>query len=459
MTTYLDNPFLRLPLSVGADSYFGSRALVEFTLQGVSGTPPRSFDFIGLPGMGKSTLLRYLAEPSGALAAAKGALQPPFDANPSMIFPVLVEFRLLPTDSHPFIYLAERFCYDYRVYRRRAGGAGARLRDFKEAEPPSTPEAATTAIEETLTSLGENGVRTVFLLDDFHLAFARLSLAETTRLRPWRESAAFVLSTERRLNKVNANAAGSPFFQVLALVPFGGLSPKEAKRLLTEPAAEADWPFHPKDVEFTLRLAGGHPHLLITAGGALWDVRQGLGYTREKSGTISKEHAEVLVGHYKERFAPTFEMYFEHLDDREQEALRAMAAGEVLPLHQPALAFLMKLGLAVLTPASDAGYHAFSPLFEEFIASLDVRHVEVRNGVVRSGVEGRLLEYMAQRQGTVCTFEELARHIWGEKGEQDRDAAQRRVQVAISRLRKRLLESKTGDVRSVRGKGYKLVVD
>jgi hypothetical protein len=458
MTTYLDNPFYQLPLRSGAERYYGSRAWAELILQGASGTPPRSFDLLGLPGMGKSSLLRYIAASKGALEKEKKALQHPFDEKPSKIFPVLTEFRLLPTDVHPFVYLAERYFDEYKGYRERHGGAKSPLPDLKWPGDNRTPETAAVSVEDALMSLGERGVRAILLLDDFHLAFERLSLAETTRLRPWRENAAFVLSTERPLNKVNANAAGSPFFQTLSLVPFGGLTVKEARRILDEPAAQAGWPFHPKDIDFTLEHAGAHPRLLITAGGALWEVREGLGVTRDRNVAVSKDHASVLIGHYKERFTPTFEMYLEHLEEKEQEALKAMVAGDASTAHQPALAYLMKLGLAILTPAGGGGYRPFSPLFGEFIEAAGWDRPEERI-VDGSGVEAKLLEYMTLRRGAVCTFEELSRNVWGEGGGsgQDRAAMQRRIQVAVSRLRKRLQESSVGDVRSVRGQGYKLV--
>jgi hypothetical protein len=456
-----DNPFLRLPQSFDPDHYYGSQAWVDVALLGISGTPTRSMELIGLPGMGKSFLLRYLADREGALKKNDHALQHPYDKSPDSVFPLLVEFRLLPSDTHPFLYLFRRFHDEFKKYRKGKGAVPCRsLPERLGADhEPQLPGQATAAVEEVLLKLKEAGVRTAFLFDDFHLAFKLLSQEETTRLRPWREAAAFILATERRLDKVNSEAAGSPFYQTLQVVPFGGLSGDEARRLLSEPAKDAGWPFSPDDVEFAVAQAGGHPLLLILAGRAIWDSRNSLQYTKGKRTAVSKEYPTMLLGRFKGWFRPTFQMYWEHLEPEEQSALSAAAgAAKTLREHDLSLSFLEQLGLLRFDQKEDR-YVPFSPLFTEYVKekTQTTEKAEKANGV--SGIEANLLNYLRRHMNRPTPFDELAREVWGKRteGVEDVELVRRRVQVAVSRLRKKLHESGRGDIVSVRDKGYRLV--
>lgn len=452
-----DNPFLRLPQSFDPDHYYGSQAWVDEALLSISGTPTRSMELIGLPGMGKSFLLRYLAHRDGALKKNTNALQRPYNESPDLIFPVLVEFRLLPSNMPPFLYLFMRFRDEFEKYRKLRGVSGRSLPERVGVDEES--QLPTAAVEDVLLKLKKVGVRTAFLFDDFHLAFELLSQEQTTRLRPWREAAAFILTTERRLDKVNAEAAGSPFYQMLQVVPFGGLTEEEAKRLLSEPAKDAGWPFSTDDVEFAAAQAYGHPLLLILAGRALWDSRNSLKIAKGKRTAVSKDHPTMLLGRLKGWFRPTFQMYWEHLESEEQSALSATAGvTEMSREHELSLGFLEQLGLLKFNPKEDR-YVPFSPLFAEYIKERAETIGKAEMGTGVSGIEVSLLDYLRQHMDRPTPFDELAREVWRERAEdvKDEELVRRRVQVAVSRLRKKLQKSGSGDIVSVRDKGYRLV--
>jgi hypothetical protein len=456
MTASPNNPYFRLSLTFNPDLYFGSQEWVDLTLQMVTSRPPRSLELMGLPGMGKSSLLRYLADPRGALIKHRKALQPPFSSDPTRIFPVLIEFRLLPTDAHPFTYLFGRFQEELKSYLERVkGGWSTGSSIISPASEPRTPAAAAAAIEDALTVLNGRGVRTVFLFDDFHLAFGLLSHTETNNLRPWRDSAAFIISTERRLDKVNAKAAGSPFFQSLPIVRFGGLGPAEAARLIGKPAEDAGWPFHHDDIEFAVARADGHPYLLIVAGSTLWEARVTLGLSKSKKLAVSKEYPQLLTGYFKERFTPTFKMYWENIEPAEQLVLKAAAQTDFAP-DNPALVPLEELGLVKFDRKRER-HVPFSELFSEFISDVAEQPFE-KGGSGAKGVETRLHTYLKQNADRVCTFDELSKEIWGEESlDLETELLQQRVQVTISRLRKKLQATGVGKIVSVRKMGYRFV--
>lgn len=454
------NPYFQLPQGFDPARYYGSQEWANQALENASSNPPRSIELIGLPGMGKSTLMRYLAHGEGALVKNRNALLPPFQGEPWRMFMVLVEFRLLPTNTTPFVYLHDRFFEAFEAYKEHYARNAKENLQLPTSTGSLTPESATDAIADALITLKKFDVRVVFLLDDFHLALAQLDYKQTTRLRPWRDRASFVISIERRLVKVNAEAAGSPFFQTLPILPYGGLSEREARHLLHDPAHQAGWPFASDDIDFTLTETGTHPLLLITAGAVLWDLREKLVHKGKKI-AIAKEHQNLLLGHFKDRFLSTFQMYTTHLEPSEMRALKAVVNREDLTEHYPALAYLERLGIVQLVPDDDFGYRPFSPLFGEFVkAAESVQPAPPQQEIVLPGIEGTLLQYLRSNPDKVHSFDELSDNVWGPKARNDkRKLLERRVQVAISRLRKKLQESDAGDVINVRGKGYKLVMN
>lgn len=455
-----NNPFLQLPQRFDPSYYHGSQAWVDVAVQSISSTPTRSMELIGLPGMGKSFLLRYLADPAGALLRNVSALQSPFRETPALIFPVLVEFRLLPSKTHPFVYLFKRFRDELnKVMQGVTPLCELPVDSINDVEPNSSAQA-TALLEDVLLKLNEIGMRTAFLFDDFHIAFELLTQEETTRLRPWREASAFILTTERRLDKVNSEAAGSPFFQTLQVIPFGGLSIVEARRLMSEPAEDAEWPFAVKDIQFALERAAGHPLLLILAGRAIWDARNALGYDRGSKAPVSTEFPAMLIGQFKEWFFPIFKMYWEHLDPEEHVALSAAAGvGQMAPEYDRALAFLDQLGLVKFNP-KEGNYEPFSSLLSEYLREGKSTAPRKQKGRGTAGIGTTLFDYLQRNMSRPSSFEELGREVWGERsnGGGNDELLKRRIQVAVSRLRKKLHKAGTGDVLSVRDQGYRLVL-
>src|SRR5438270_9586739 len=120
-TRTLVNPYFRLAITFDPTTFYGPFELVRFILETIS--EPQTIaplQLFGFPGMGKSTLLRYIAHPEGALHNHRDWLNAPFRKEPERLFPVLVEFRLLPRrNAFPFVYLYERFYQEYQEFRNR----------------------------------------------------------------------------------------------------------------------------------------------------------------------------------------------------------------------------------------------------------------------------------------------------------------------------------------------------
>ncbi|MGI8587957.1 MAG: winged helix-turn-helix domain-containing protein [Chloroflexia bacterium] len=456
----LQNPYFRLPVTFDPDKFYGSERWVRHILEAASATPTHDLELFGLPGMAKTTLLRYCADPNGAFMHHLEMLAGIYEKEPWRILPVLIEFRQLPPKMHPITFIYKRLCEEYAGYRERTLPKKLGLPDLLDAPPAYAGMAATdaaTAIEAATRRIAGRGVRIVLLLDDFDIGFETMSEEETTRLRPWREYVAFILATERPLHEVNPAAIGSPFFQTLPLIRLGGLTPEEARQMLEIPANESGHPFPEADVEFILQQAGGHPYLLILGGRALWNSRERLGLL-DSDEALPAEHAAVLRGRLQEDFGRTFQMYQARLATGEQDALRHLVKSELSEEDFVALASLEGKGLVKYEQGQGeqrGKYEAFSPLYASFIGNLPAATGPPEPNL--NGMEAALYAYLRAHQDRICSFAELWREVWGRpEREESADHMRRRMQVTVSRLRKKL-PAIGEDINSVRDQGYRFV--
>ena len=455
----IDNPYSRVRMYFRPDEFYGSQAIIAQLVEGMGAMPqPRSFELVGLPGMGKTTTLRELAHPEGALAPNTGYheyLSGPFRNGQYRFFPVHVQFRTMPTDMHAFTYLCDRFVdeWERRLEEQQLARALSEL-----GERPRAPEC-TAWLQRACEKLNRLGVRPVLLLDDFDLPFAQMDETETVRLRPFRRVVAFVIATEQRLERVNAEAAGSPFFYDIGLIELTGLDPDDAGRLVRESAETAGYPFPEQDCALVLEQVGRHPAPLFRACTALWELRQSLNLAPDVP--LSDKERDMLLGRLETELEHPFWLYWNRLDEKEQTALASLARNreQLTRTQLKALDLLGKeKGLVEYDPDLEM-FRFFSPLFARFVHdSTATSGVDISR--ILTGREYQLYQHLRDHADRSCTFEELHEEIWQRsvgESEEHKDQAKRRVQVAVSRLRSKL-EKHTGEsVISVRDRGYRLV--
>jgi len=451
------NPYSRMRMYFEPEEFYGSRYVVALLLEGISAFPPKPFELTGLPGMGKTTLLRYLAHRQGAFMQRREYLQKRFCDSPYRFFPIHVEFRHMPTGMDVLAYLYDRFSEEHR---RREDLQLPKSRDLGENP---TQEAIAQSLREDCRDMDRSAIRPVFLLDDFDLPFKKMSLDDASNfgenLRPLRENVAFVITTERRLDEVNPEAtAGSPFFTELMPIEFTGLEPDDAERLVREPAEKKGCPFPKEDRDVVLRQAGRIPALLLRGCEVLWELHRTFGL--EPDAPLPDKYRDVLLGQLRREFRPVFNMYWHRLNDKELTVLTSLArspeqftSGELEVLHPQT-----KRGLVAYNPDHNR-YEFFSPLFAEFVR--DMADTASAGALpTLTGLETSLYEYLRDHSNGICTFEDLHREIWNHlmgESDEEREQAKRRVQVAISRLRSKLRELGGEEIISIRDEGYRLI--
>ncbi len=449
------NPYFGMPGTFKPEQFYGSPKLVRLILEQITFTPPHALELIGLVGMAKTTLLHYLANPHGAIEKYWDCLQAPYEQEPERLFMALIQFRTAAPATHSFVYLYQQFCAAYFDYSNRPAAARPALADplptLPRLDEAASPVVAVDTMQSAIRQLVAHGIRPVLLLDDFDLAFARLNEEETTRLRPWREDVAFVLVAEQPLDEVNPTAAGSPFIQTLQMLAITGLSPAEARQMLEEPAAKAGCPFPAADLDVVLPYAGRHPYLLILTGRALWEMRARLQLLERPDTPLSEVHYQMLRGRLQNNFRRTFQRYGDLLTPLQLQALRALIAGG--EVNYAVLETLVTKGLVQYN--AGGGYEPFSPLFAEFLQSRPAEP-PLRSDLALTGTEDQLYDYLRHNADRVCPFDELARQVWRAADPNDADL-RRRMQVTVSRLRKKLKATTGEDISSVRDQGYRLL--
>ena len=106
------NPFARLHLN--KKYYYGPQHVLYMALDALGSKHPASLEVVGLQGMGKSSLLRYLANPE-TLVEYSDKFSEPFRSNPAKLLPVLVEFQYWRGDIGPIQYIFNQLTTHYTI--------------------------------------------------------------------------------------------------------------------------------------------------------------------------------------------------------------------------------------------------------------------------------------------------------------------------------------------------------
>jgi Transcriptional regulatory protein, C terminal/AAA ATPase domain len=456
-----EDPYAKLRGPFTPDQFYGSEELVQRLVDAIATLEPPAIELLGLPGMGKSILLHYLAHPEGALAPDSKYLKKQHGQR--QFFRLRVEFRRRPLETHPFVYLWEQFYAEVKASlgaRRPVPSWVAQVLEPEQAISPDDARRALACLHKGVDSLANADVRPVFLLDDFHLAFAALSKEETESLRPWRDFVAVILVVERALHKVNAESSTSFYFQMMPLERIGGLPQGRAALLLQKPAQDAEHPFPAKDVAYVLEQTGPHPYLLIRAGTTLWNTRTQLGLLKYSNKPLTDEQKAILRGHLQVHFDRTFELYWNCLEPEERTVLQELRGlldqqeYTYTEIQSMVLAALNLLGLVKLNP-STSHYEFFSSPFSTFVATKS----GLTGGPNLTGYEATLYNYLRRNAERVCTFAELSQVVWQSPPQavEDEKDQRRRIQVMVSRLRQKLAKQTGEDIQSVREQGYQFI--
>jgi DNA-binding winged helix-turn-helix (wHTH) protein len=290
------------------------------------------------------------------------------------------------------------------------------------------PDLDVTDVEEFLDGLADQGQVLVLLLDEFEWALQADSpeaqsesrnflaqLASLTRRAP--RVMSLVVATGQQLveaTRVIEAWRGSPFATVFSTVPLKPLDRESADNLLDRATAGSGFTIEAEERQLLYAYSRGHPAALQAAAYSLFHGRQS-GLAGEALREAARQAAVAAA--------------------ESAEALPAVALPSTAPqTGQP----VPQTGFVVDTMAGEVAIDG------RRIASL-------------TALEYSLLRLLYDSPGRLCSKEEIIRHVWGAEVQDEVDDS--RVEKLISRLRRKIepAPSRPRYIRTVRGRGYRLV--
>lgn len=468
------NPYTDF-LSAGEFVHFGREGILQEIAQVISVPNPDHRNLHGLSGMGKTSLLRYVAG-GRFVVDYRDFLSGEFNDRPDKLFFLYLSGWI---DSiHPFVLMGRALNSRWQEYYEAAP-------EKPNVEPTSLAPLvvgddegarAFDNLERTMRALSLAGIRPVLLFDNFdtELGFGKLDVDEVGRLGSVREYGSLIFATERLLEEVNPAAKGSPLFKQLTQTPIRNMHPDQAEDFLRAPLAMAGVDLPTEDIDHVIALAGGFPYLLVLAGRALWDLRRRLGLRDKADEPLSEPMLLYLDERLRQEFWRPFEHSFQNLNKEQQAVLIDLARRETISLvslldagkQSSRLLWLEQYGLITVPP--DGRLRLFSRLFQEFVlgqaemaAAAEAAEAAVAPPAVEMTVQQeKLYKVFRNRPDEVVSYVELGRELWGwppnrrDKDIQDGDLD--KIRIAVSKLRRQLQKSQTGEtIVSLRSRGYR----
>lgn len=455
----IGNPFSQMLGAFKPDRFFGRRLERETILPGISSADPKSFAVAGARTLGKTTLLKYLCHPEGAIAQDEHLLGVYGPTRPGRL--KFIYSDLFPvTGSNILNVLCQK------IVESKALSDFMPLQDGKNISGDTNRADVKETMKITLKTAHAEGLRLVLCLDHADTALETLNSEDEMFLRSLIDKVSFIIATERTLDELyKARLISSPFLNLFVTRHIGLLSEDEARQLIVTPVEEVEEVvknpgFTPSEVDFLLKTAGRQPYLLTLVCEYLFNLWLEYPELRELLAKSEEVKQRVIIQmEALPAVIELFSLFWTQLEDCERATLYRIAVEDTInqEKEQPALTKLRQNAL-IYQNLQDGKYHLFSDLFRHSVRRQG--HPHRRRGVPEvindlSPIDRKLYEYLLERPNQICTFEELITEIWNDPG-----TSKRGLEAAIHRLRTRLQDlDGTGweYIQNVRGKGYQYV--
>jgi hypothetical protein len=445
------NPFSKSLVTFTPDTFFGRRAEIEIILQGVCGVVPRSFVLHGNRTTGKTTLLSYLCQPEGLRRDNPNLWAENIPEKFGRLEFIYIDFYNI-TEDQALLFLWSNLVKNKSI--------------IEALDSPSTPDKniskrdAKASIQRICQDLNEHGFRLVICIDHFDKAYRSLDLDDEGFLRSLTKFTAFIYSTDKSLPGLRSRAqATSPLYNILIPREIGLLSETEASHVILKPTQALQPAFNDDDAKFLSSLSGRHPYILTLACEYLFNIYQEYpdlqSLISQQPKTRQQIELEILS---LPSIQEIFSYFWGDLALDYQSILIDIAQGKQLKDNQRSgINTLRKNGLVTINLSSQGQPAIFSPLFQMYI--LDQKTAGRKKipaaDLGLPNLDQKLLNFLRERPGQVCTFDELLSTVWG-----DPSMSKRRLDASIHRIRSKLKDVYQDDweyIENVRGQGFKYV--
>ncbi|HEU4325937.1 MAG TPA: winged helix-turn-helix domain-containing protein [Roseiflexaceae bacterium] len=305
------------------------------------------------------------------------------------------------------------------------------------------------------------GVQLILMFDQFEDVWQRLDARLFVNLRHIRDELkyrlAYLVFTRERLQRSRADLdAVESFWELFGAHVFGleMYSASDAQTMLERICHRRGVPLAPTLCDNTLALSGGHAGLMRAV---FWSLLDGTCRAHPDDLAAAKPVAEECA------------KIWQDLPTEEREQLLALSTDQATPADDAVLRELRLKGLVAGDPL-----RLFAPVFAAFVRSHRQTPVADETGIVvrqktrevlRDGrllgaklspLEFKMLAYLARHAGGVCSRDAVLEEIYGEK---HLKASDERLDTLVRRLREALGDNARAPryLHTHRGVGYQLV--
>lgn len=423
---------------------------------------------VGISNMGKSALLRLIAEPATAMRYLG-------DATPAHICVLVDCNRMLDLSEQGFYELILR-CLLERL--ATAAGDTTMLGELQSAYEqlihPASAFDIPLGFNRAMTAVNRQpGHVLVVLFDEFDQVLTGIHGRAFLNLRAlhdqYKRKLLYVTATGQVLRQVCSGELSDEFCELFTHHTFflPPLSERDVRTYALRFAQAEGVTFDETDLRFIHEWAGGHPGLLEATCRALGRITGPVTRDATQDWVIHREVARWLPDELAVRVE--CRKIWDELSDLEQAALLALGGSEEATVGEGPARLREK---HILIGPPD-GERFFSRLFAEYIQRLHASRrpgptpiqVDIESGVVY--VEGKQTETLTKleyrlflllygRRGQIVTKDQVVEAVWGEDYIEQVDDA--RIEKLVSRLRAKIEpDPKTQRfVNTVRGRGYRL---
>jgi hypothetical protein len=270
-------------------------------------------------------------------------------------------------------------------------------------------------------------VALVLILDEFDDVFCTLPAWPFRQLRALRDAVganlSYITGTSRRLERLRSDADTYEFRELFHLYTrvLRPLSAEDSERFAAYLAGKPGPLTHAEQTSLAISLSGGHPGLMER----LYSVLGNMDLAVEAPVQSLVDDLSVRTPIESE-----CQRLWDELEEEEQEGLLALVGGGEVALDGDKRRALETKGLVSVREAGSPA--VFSPIFEEFLATELIRRRKAQTRGLRcdlqtgqvwsddeevtlklSDAQRKLVRFLYQKEGGVCTYDEIAEEVWG----------------------------------------------
>ena len=425
--------------------FFGRRGEVRKLVQAIGADIPQTASIIGERRIGKTSLLNYLSAPGGALAEFPQFLS----RLPADYLFVRADLSALKTRelNGPLFFFRLLFKSLDKAFQDKTGQTFPIFDKYWESE--SVAELVEFGLKSYLDEIQQiaPNLAIIFLLDEAD-PLIRQGVGGLLRSLIQDHPISFVIATRLPLIEIDPEREVSPLFNILAeTIPLGLMPQSEVHQMLTELSSDN---FTPLELDFILKTGGLHPDFTQVAAHRVWESKQ----------TGQDFAPDIVFPQIAADLKSACQGLWDGMTEGEQGlCVKMMSEGKVE--SDGAAQVLKRKGVLNEQNAF------FSPVFSAFIGQKSAltaaapQSLRFGDGYVAYGdfvaklspIEQKLLQYLYDHAGQVCSREEIHMAVWGEAYTEN-DAV--KVNITVQRMKQKLGQL-SELVEAVRGVGYRWI--